>query len=131
MAALPLSSAVLWDGLRRAAFSAQRSATFPAPPVAARAAATVAVGAVTLAVAAHAGSTLMVGQATDLQQSILWGRHDRRTLKGKRKIGTYGKIRPRKEAPSPWSLKGNDLVISWLPNGCGKPAKNPTAIVDP
>lgn len=64
-------------------------------------------------------ATLGMAGALDLQNPFLWGRHDKRTKKGKRHIGTYGKVRPRKPDATPFSQEYWGRKIRWTPSGGG------------
>eukprot|EP00277_Geminigera_cryophila_P018913 CAMPEP_0179444696 /NCGR_PEP_ID=MMETSP0799-20121207/28123_1 /TAXON_ID=46947 /ORGANISM="Geminigera cryophila, Strain CCMP2564" /LENGTH=124 /DNA_ID=CAMNT_0021231959 /DNA_START=74 /DNA_END=448 /DNA_ORIENTATION=- len=64
-------------------------------------------------------ATLGMAAAADLQDPFMWGRHDKRTKKGKRHIGTYGKIRPRKPDATPFSQDYWGQKMHWIPPGGG------------
>ncbi|EKX44689.1 hypothetical protein GUITHDRAFT_152941 [Guillardia theta CCMP2712] len=64
------------------------------------------------------------GIASGLQSNYLWGRHDRRTKKGKIHIGSYGVCRRRKPEPGPYSRDFNGYDFSKTPPNRAKPPRN-------
>ena len=102
-------------------------------------------------VAALAAGTVLMSLAPDLQHSrksspccllvfnklfsiktninfflstVVWGKHDRRTKKGKRYLGTFGKCRPRNPEVSPYSKRFYNLQLQWN-RGSGSPRSSP------
>mmetsp|Transcript_27928 Transcript_27928/g.70729 ORF Transcript_27928/g.70729 Transcript_27928/m.70729 type:complete len:120 (-) Transcript_27928:242-601(-) len=103
--------------------------TRPAPgpgPRAVASASMVAASAVVLAAGYLVQSSAGIGGAVPalgLGDAILWGKHDRRTKRGKRYLGTFGKIRPRKPKATPWSAEQNGGLLQWAPEGSSKPPR--------